>query len=148
MSQGQVPPLWRGGPLGLLCHALKNEEVTVPAAEASSGAIVQPKTEAMEATHTIILEEEGLWIAEEAAAHAQNVVAELGLSRALPQSLTPEVHAQRVIAEPCPISGKLRGLEKVTHVQPIAAEPDLPGGQPGDPNVNAHTHLASAEPNN
>jgi hypothetical protein len=130
-----------------VCRASKNEEVTAPAAEASSGATAQPETEAMEATHTVVLEEEGLWIAEEAAAHAQNVVAELGLSRALPQSLTPEVHAQRVVAEPCPISGEPGGLKKVARAQPIAAEPDLPGGQPGDPNANARAHLASAEPN-
>jgi len=130
------------------CHSSKNEEVTALAPQASSGATVQPETEATEATHTVTLEGEELWMAEEAAAHPQNVDAELGLSWALPQSLTPEVHAQRVIMEPCPISGKLGGLEKVTRTQPVAAELDLPGGQPGDPNANAHAHLASAEPNN
>jgi hypothetical protein len=82
----------------------------------------------MEATHTIVLEGEGLWMAEEGAAHTQNVDAELGLSQALPENLTPEVHVQTVIAEPHPISGKPGGLKKVAHVQPVAAEPDLPGG--------------------
>ena len=60
-------------------HALKEKTVTA-ATEASLGATVQPKTEAIEATHTIVLEGEGLWIAKEAATHAQNIVAELSLS--------------------------------------------------------------------
>jgi len=122
--------------------------VTAPAPQASSGATAQPETEATEATHTITLEGEELWMAEEAATHTQNVDVELGLSRALPQSLIPEVHVQIVVAEPCPILGKPGGLEKVARTQPIATELDLPGGQPGDPNANARTHLASAEPNN
>jgi len=100
----------------------------------------------MEATHTIILEGEGLWIAKEVVAHAQNVNAELGLSWALPQSPTQEVHTQIVVVEPCPILGKPGGLKKVTCMQPVAAEPDRPGGQPGDLSANAHAHLASTEP--
>jgi hypothetical protein len=87
-------------------------------------------------------------MAKKVATHAQNVNMELGLSWALPQSLIPEVHVQIVVAEPCPISGKLGGLEEVAHAQSVAVELNLLGGQPGDPNVNARAHLASAEPNN
>ncbi len=55
--------------------------MTAPAL-ALLGATVQPETQPAEAdaTHTVVLEGEGLWIAEEVAAHAQNVDVELGLS--------------------------------------------------------------------
>ncbi len=93
---------------------------------------MQPKPQPADAdaTHTLVLEREGLWIAEEAAAYAQNVVAELGLSQDLSQSPDPEVYMETVATEPCPISGELGGLnsEKVAHVQPVAMEPDLLGG--------------------
>ena len=64
-----------------MCCASRNEEVTAPAL-ALLGATVQPETQPAEtdATHTVVLEGEGLWIAEEVAAHAQNVDVELGLS--------------------------------------------------------------------
>ncbi len=118
----------------------------MPALEASLGATVQPKTEATEATHTIVLEREGYWMAEKEATHTQHVDVEIGLPLGHPESPALEVHAQTVIVEPHPILGKLGGLEKVACMQPVAVELDLPGGQPGDPNVNARMHLASAEP--
>jgi len=114
------------------------------------GATAQPEPQPADAdaTYTLVLEREGLWIAEEAATHTQNIVAELGLSWNLSQSPDPEVHAETVATEPCPISGKPGGLdsEKVAHMQPVATEPDLPGGQLGALNANARTHLASVEP--
>jgi len=93
---------------------------------------VQPKPQPADAdaTHTLVLEREGLWIAKEVATHAQNVIVELGLSQDLLQSLDPKVHMETVAMEPCPISGEPGGLnsEKVAHVQPVAMEPDLLGG--------------------
>jgi hypothetical protein len=146
--RGKCHTCGEGGHWAHVCHASKNKEATMPALEASSGATAQPETEAMEATHTVVLKGEGLWMAEEGATHTQNVNAELGLSQALPENPTPEVYVQTVIAEPHPISGKPGGLEKVAHTQPVAAEPDLPGGQPGDLKEDARTHLASVEPGN
>ncbi len=78
--RGKCHTCGEGGHWACVCRASKNEEVTVPALKVSLGATVQPETEAIEATHTVILEGEGLWIAEEVAAHAQNVDVELGLS--------------------------------------------------------------------
>src|SRR5216683_4438156 len=92
--RGKCHTCGEGGHWAHVCCASKNKEATAPATEVSLGATAQPETEAMEATHTIILEGEGLWIAKEAVAHAQNVNAELGLSWALPQSPTQEVHTQ------------------------------------------------------
>jgi len=65
-----------------MCRTLRNEEVTAPAPQLSLGATVQPEPQLadVDATHTVILEGEGLWMAEEGAAHAQNVIVELGLS--------------------------------------------------------------------
>ncbi len=143
--RGKCHTCREGGHWACMCHASKNEEATVPALEVSSGATVQPETEATEATHTIVLEGEGYWMAEEEAAHAQHVNVEMGLPLGHPESLALEVHAQTVIAEPHPILGKPGGLKKVAHTQPVATELDLPGGQPGDPNVNTHMHLASME---
>jgi len=66
------------------------------------GATVQPEPQPTDAdaTHTVVLDEEGYWMAKEGAAHIQNVVVKLGLSWTLPQSQTLEVHTQMVAAEP------------------------------------------------
>src|SRR6266851_6898638 len=108
-----------------MCCVSKNEEVIASALKASLGATVQPETEAMEATHTVVLEGEGYWMAEEEAAHAQHVDVEMGLPLGHPESPALEVHAQTVVTEPHPILGELGGLEKVTHVLLVATEPDL-----------------------
>jgi len=107
----------------------------------------EPQPADADATHTIVLDKEGYWMAEEGATHTQNVIVELGLSQTLPQSQTPEVHTQMVATEPCSKLGEPGGLEKVAHMQLVAMEPDLKCGQPGDPDLITHTYLASVKPN-
>ncbi len=113
------------------------------------GATAQPKTQPAEAdtTHTVILEGERLWIAEEAAAHTQNVDVELGLSWALPQSLNPEVHVKIVVVEPDPKLGEPDAPRAAAYVQLVSVELDLLLGLPGDPKEDTCVHLTSAEPN-
>ncbi len=83
-----------------MCCVSKNEEVIASALKASLGAIVQPETKAMEATHTVVLEGEGYWMAEEEAAYMQHVNMEMGLPLGHPESLVLEVYMQTVVVEP------------------------------------------------
>ena len=53
-----------------------------------------------------------------------------------------------VVTEPDPKPGELDALRAATHAQLVSMELDLLLGLSGNPKEDAHTHLASVEPNN
>lgn len=70
-------------------------------------------------------------LAEEGAAHAQNVGAVMDLSRRYQENLTEGVHARAAGVEP-------DTLEGVTHTQPVDVELDLIRGEVADRDMNIH----------
>ena len=99
----------------------------------------------------VSIDREGCLLAEEGAAHAQNVNSEMGLSRQHQEHPTQEAHAQIVGAEPDPEAGEPDVFKEVAHAKVVVAEPDLQMGQSGDPNANtpegvAHARIVDAEP--
>jgi len=127
------------------CRAPKEEPVTAPTVEESSGAAEQPETSPADTTHAADLEGEGCPLAEEGDTLVQIVGTEAVLSQQHPQVPTQDVHAQTLGAEPEAISGEPGAIEEIAHAHGDCAEPDLQG-QPGDPNANTPKGVAHPEP--
>lgn len=75
----------------------------------------------MGATRVVVFEGEGCLLAEEGAAHAQTVDAEMSL----PEDPSLVVHAQTVAVEPDKNLGEPETIEEVACTQVISVEPDL-----------------------